>query len=30
MYEVHWIGMGQDNQHGVFNTLEEAQQSVLD
>ena len=30
MYEVHWVGMGQDNQHGVFNTLEEAQQSVLD
>ena len=30
MYEVHWVGMGQDNQHGVFNTLEEAQQSVRD
>ena len=30
MYEVHWIGHGQDNTHGVFPTLEEAQQSVRD
>lgn len=30
MYEVHWIGLGQDNHHGTFPTLKEAQQSVMD
>ena len=30
MYEVHWVGHGQDNIHGTFSTLEEAQQSVMD
>ena len=30
MYEVHWIGHGQDNVHGTFPTIEEAQQSVKD
>jgi hypothetical protein len=29
-YAVHWVGNGQDNIHGVFPTLEEAKQSVLD
>lgn len=28
-YEVHWVGNRQDNKHGVFPTLEEAKQSVL-
>ena len=27
-WEVHWVGHGQDNTHGVFKTLEEAQDSV--
>lgn len=27
-YAVHWVGYGQDNTHGVYKTLEEAQDSV--
>lgn len=27
-YAVHWVGNGQNNTHGIFPTLEEAQQSV--
>lgn len=30
MHEVHWISPTEDNVHGIFNTLEEAQQSVRD
>ena len=29
-YEVHWISGSQDKFHGVFDTLEEAQNSVRD